>query len=61
MDKAGKWLEPGDRVVVVEGIEGIIERVMFCRGSEWPLYRVEYWHAAELRFCEVHHPDVRKL
>lgn len=53
-----RWLRPGTRVVVGEDIHGVIDRVIFCRDREPPIYAVEWWNQGELRCEEFHAADV---
>lgn len=52
---------PGDRVAVGNGIEGMVEEVIFARGMTGPFVLVEYWHAGELVARRFHAADCRKL
>ena len=58
---ADNFLVPGNRVMIEEDVEGVIERVSWSRGMTWPIYLVEYWHEGCVHSQEFHHPDVSPL
>lgn len=53
--------QPGERVQIGDGIEGVVEEVIFARGMSAPFVLVEYWHDGQLVARRFHAGDCRKV
>ena len=49
---------PGDKVIIGGEIEGVIERLIFSRDCNVPLYLVEWWDNGDTRQREFNERDI---